>query len=143
MKNMIITLILATIAATPVQAMNAQYRQQLKRSGCTEMNAGNTCNLNKTPAQNAAAEKRSKVFTRFTGTYSIFSSNGQRLGNKAIRVQPREVRYEGQLVERARVINGVLLFSVDQAQYSITDTYGRVLGRWFDDRTNTGGTIGR
>ncbi|AUU83811.1 hypothetical protein C2U54_07180 [Leclercia sp. LSNIH1] len=106
------------------------------------MNAGSTCDINKTPAQNAAAEKKSKDFTKFKGTYSVFAANGQRLGNRVIVVKPREVRYKGQLVELPRVINGVLLFSVDLTQYSIAGTRGSELGTWLDDRTNTGGTIG-
>ncbi|MCZ7838777.1 hypothetical protein MXF13_12600 [Leclercia adecarboxylata] len=143
MKKMILsTLVLAVIAAAPVHAINAKYREQLERSGCTQMNAGSTCDINKTPAQNAAAEKKSKDFTKFKGTYSVFAANGQRLGNRVIVVKPREVRYKGQLVELPRVINGVLLFSVDLTQYSIAGTRGSELGTWLDDRTNTGGTIG-
>lgn len=142
MKKLMIALTLATVAAAPAHAISAKYREQLERSGCNEMNAGSTCDIHKTPAQNAAAEKKSQDFTKFKGTYSVFAANGQRLGNRVIVVEPHEVRYDGHLAERPRVINGILLFSVDLAQYSITGTRGSELGTWLDDRTNTGGTIG-
>ena len=67
----------------------------------------------------------------------------RRIGNKIIVVKPHEVRYNGHLAERPRVVNGVLLFSVQEAQFSITSTHGNELGTWFNDANDTGGTIGR
>ena len=52
-KIMISALALAALAAMPAQAINAKYREQLERSGCNEMNAGVTCDIHKTKAQNA------------------------------------------------------------------------------------------
>lgn len=44
-----------TVATTPAHAINAHYRAQLERSGCTEMNANDgSCDIHKTKAQNAA-----------------------------------------------------------------------------------------
>lgn len=48
-------------------AINANYRAQLERSGCTEMNAGITCDIHKTKAQNqkqaqsSAGKERAKL----------------------------------------------------------------------------------
>lgn len=47
--------LLFTVAATPAHAINAHYRAQLARSGCTEINANDgTCDIHKSKAQNAA-----------------------------------------------------------------------------------------
>lgn len=47
--------VLFTVAATPAHAINAHYRAQLTRSGCTEINANDgTCDIHKSKAQNAA-----------------------------------------------------------------------------------------
>ncbi|HAW0906427.1 TPA: hypothetical protein L1197_003351 [Escherichia coli] len=56
-KTIIATLALTTIAATPAHAISAKYREQLERSGCTQMNAGTTCDIHKSKAQNAAKLK--------------------------------------------------------------------------------------
>lgn len=61
MKKLILSSItLAVITAAsiaPANAINAHYRDQLIRSGCTQVNAGTTCDIHKTKAQNAAAAK--------------------------------------------------------------------------------------
>lgn len=143
MKKTIIALTLAIVAAAPAHAINAHYRDQLIRSGCTQVSVSEGCDIHKTKEQNARAAQKGQDFSKFVGLYSVFAANGQRIGNKAIAVTEKTVRYNGHAVERPRVVNGVLLFSVDLAQYSITGTRGNELGNWLDDRTNTGGTIGR
>ncbi|STV16869.1 Uncharacterised protein [Klebsiella pneumoniae] len=49
------TLTLALVAAAPAHAISAKYREQLERSGCTQMTDGITCDIHKTKAENAAA----------------------------------------------------------------------------------------
>lgn len=49
------TLTLALIAAAPAHAISAKYREQLERSGCTQMTDGTTCDIHKSKAENAAA----------------------------------------------------------------------------------------
>lgn len=49
------TLTLALVAAAPAHAISAKYREQLERPGCTQMTDGNTCDIHKTKAENAAA----------------------------------------------------------------------------------------
>lgn len=47
--------ICATLAATPAHAINAHYRAQLERSGCTQISDGDgSCDITKTKAENAA-----------------------------------------------------------------------------------------
>lgn len=52
------TLTLALVAAAPAHAISAKYREQLERSGCTQMTDGTTCDIHKTKAENAAAAQR-------------------------------------------------------------------------------------
>lgn len=46
------TLLLAT---TPAHAINAKYRQQLERSGCTQVTEAQGCDITKSKAENAKA----------------------------------------------------------------------------------------
>lgn len=132
------------IASQDAHAINARYRDQLIRSGCTQVSVSEGCDIHKTKAQNEAAAKHpGKLdFSRFAGTYSTFLGNGQRIGNNAIHITRKEIRYNGHAVERPRIINGVLLFNVAEAQFSITNT-GATPGSWYNDADNSGGYIGR
>lgn len=58
MKKLIAFAIVAAIHSSPALAINAQYRAQLERSGCTEMNAGTTCDIHKTVEQNERNARR-------------------------------------------------------------------------------------
>ena len=58
-------------AVSPAHAINAHYRAQLERSGCTQMSAGNgSCDISKTKAENAAQKPAlnawTPIFMRFT-----------------------------------------------------------------------------
>lgn len=49
------------LATSPAHAISAKYRQQLERSGCTEMSdADGSCDIHKTKAQNTKASSGSK-----------------------------------------------------------------------------------
>lgn len=55
MKKLMMIVICATLAATPAHAINAHYRAQLERSGCTQISDGDgSCDITKTKAENAA-----------------------------------------------------------------------------------------
>ncbi|WP_435343436.1 hypothetical protein [Enterobacter roggenkampii] len=59
MKKLILTAVaLAILAASPAHAINAKYRAQLERSGCTQVTeADGTCDIHKTKAENAKTAK--------------------------------------------------------------------------------------
>lgn len=59
MKKLILTTVaLAILAASPAHAINAKYRAQLERSGCTQVTeADGTCDIHKTKAENAKTGK--------------------------------------------------------------------------------------
>lgn len=47
--------LLFSVVVTPAHAINAHYRAQLERSGCTQISAGDgSCDISKTKAENAA-----------------------------------------------------------------------------------------
>lgn len=141
MKKLILSILTLTIvAASPAHAISAKYREQLERSGCTQMNAGSGCDINKTKEQNIAALKKAQDFSKFTGTYSMFTANGQRTGDKVIVVTKNSVKYKGHQAEFAQVKGGsALVFYVGTYEFAINS---RTSGNWVDNNTNTGGTLG-
>ena len=54
-KELIIAVAAALLASAPAHAISAKYRQQLERSGCTEVSEAQGCDITKTKAQNAKA----------------------------------------------------------------------------------------
>lgn len=58
MKKLMMLVISGTVLAgcvSPAHAINAHYRAQLERSGCTQISAGNgSCDVSKTKAENTA-----------------------------------------------------------------------------------------
>ncbi len=62
------TLTPALVAAAPAHAISAKYREQLERSGCTQMTDGTTCDIHKTKAENAAAAQQASSGFGWLGT---------------------------------------------------------------------------
>jgi hypothetical protein len=54
-KKLIIATGIALLASNSAHAINAKYRQQLERSGCTQVTEEQGCDINKTKAENAKA----------------------------------------------------------------------------------------
>lgn len=54
-KKLFIALSATLLVQTPVYATNAKYRQQLQRSGCTQVTELQGCDINKSKAENAKA----------------------------------------------------------------------------------------
>lgn len=54
-KNLGIAVVAVLLAHTPAHAISAKYRQQLERSGCTEVSEAQGCDIKKTKAENAKA----------------------------------------------------------------------------------------
>ena len=55
MTRTLIILMTALLAHTPAHAINAKYRQQLERSGCTQVSEAQGCDITKTKRENAKA----------------------------------------------------------------------------------------
>ena len=74
------TLTLALVAAAPAHAISAKYREQLERSGCTQMTDGTTCDIHKTKAENAAAaQQASSGFGPWVGTWYVYTEYGDKI----------------------------------------------------------------
>ena len=54
-KNLGIAVLAVLLAHTPAHAISAKYRQQLERSGCTQVSEAEGCDIHKTKAENAKA----------------------------------------------------------------------------------------
>jgi hypothetical protein len=54
-KKLTIALGVVFLAQAPAHAINAKYRQQLERSGCTQVSEAQGCDTKKTKAENAKA----------------------------------------------------------------------------------------
>lgn len=79
MKKIIITtLAFAVIASAPAHAISAQYRAQLERSGCNMENAGKTCDIYKTKAQNSIAQPTINT-APYHGKWAVFTEDKQEL----------------------------------------------------------------
>lgn len=50
-----------TIFISPAHAISEKYRQQLERSGCTQVTEGNGCDITKTKAENMKAMSHSET----------------------------------------------------------------------------------
>ena len=56
MKNRLLAaLAIAALASTSAHAIDAKYRKQLERSGCTQVTEAQGCDITKTKAENARA----------------------------------------------------------------------------------------
>ncbi len=59
-KNMkkVLCITLLALFSSQALAISEGYRQQLQKSGCTQMTDGNGCDIHKSKAENAAAAKK-------------------------------------------------------------------------------------
>ena len=67
MYKTLILLIIALLAQSPAHAINAKYRQQLERSGCTQVSDAQGCDITKSRKENAKAGFATTPATK-TGT---------------------------------------------------------------------------
>ena len=107
----------------PVHAINAHYRAQLERSGCTQMSAGDgSCDISKTKAENAAQHEpttsvhdplRDASFssdtvnaTRSNGFFSA-TVNGKKASVKRLNASFYEIRGNGFVISLSLDENGI------------------------------------
>ncbi len=120
------TLTLALIAAAPAHAISAKYREQLERSGCTQMTDGTTCDIHKSKAENAAAAQHaSSGFDPWVGTWYVYTEYGNKIDE--IVVTAKTVKTRGHLVEDAKASQGKLTFRVQNSAFTLNDAFKRRL----------------
>ena len=119
------TLTLALVAAAPAHAISAKYREQLERSGCTQMTDGTTCDIHKTKAENAAAAQQANSgFGPWLGTWYVYTEYGDKIDE--ITVTAKTVKTHGHLVEAAKASQGKLTFRVKSSAFTLNDAFNGV-----------------
>ena len=111
-KAIIAALIFTTINVAPAHAISAQYRAQLERSGCNMENAGKTCDIHKTKAQNSAAQPKINT-APYQGKWTVFTEQGQELPDLDLR--KAGVLYGGDHADYAAapaIADGALYFTL-------------------------------
>ncbi|MBD3716321.1 hypothetical protein IE979_21980 [Klebsiella pneumoniae] len=120
----------ALVAAAPAHAISAKYREQLERSGCTQMTDGTTCDIHKTKAENAAAAQHaSSGFGPLGGHRYVYTEYGDKIDE--ITVTAKTVKTHGHLVEEAKASRGKLTFRVKSSAFTLNDAFN---GVWANGR---------
>ena len=123
MKKLMMIVISATMAAAPAYAINAHYRAQLERSGCTQITDGDgSCDINKTKAENAAQHDQTKTIhdpmreasfssdtVNATISNGFFSAtiNGKKAAVKRLNATFYEIHGEGFVISFSLDENGI------------------------------------
>ena len=152
MKQWITAISVALLAHTPAHAINAKYRQQLERSGCTQVTEAQGCDITKTREQNAkagfgtkppagnSADKADKSPTPYAGQWVAKGAGGATVST--IRVDGKEhVWVNGKRVNAKRS-DGALVFHDGSITFTIQGDR-RLKGEdvWVDSRTHNKGHI--
>ncbi|HCR0053390.1 hypothetical protein ASU91_06630 [Enterobacter hormaechei subsp. steigerwaltii] len=115
--------LLFSVVVTPTHAINAHYRAQLERSGCTQISAGDgSCDISKTKAENAAQHEpttsvhdplREASFSSDTVNATLsngfFSAtvNGKKASVKRLNANFYEIRGNGFVISLSLDENGI------------------------------------
>ncbi|MGM8785763.1 hypothetical protein [Enterobacter hormaechei] len=115
--------LLFSVVVTPAHAINAHYRAQLERSGCTQISAGDgSCDISKTKAENAAQHEpttsvhdplREASFSSDTVNATLsngfFSAtvNGKKASVKLLNANFYEIRGNGFVISLSLDENGI------------------------------------
>ena len=115
--------LLFSVVVTPAHAINAHYRAQLERSGCTQISAGDgSCDISKTKAENAAQHQpttslhhplREASFSSDTVNATLsngfFSAtvNGKKASVKRLNANFYEIRGNGFVISLSLDENGI------------------------------------
>ena len=129
MKKLIISaLALAAIAAAPAHAINAKYRDQLIRSGCTEVSITQGCDIHKTKAQNAAHAPKVNT-SAYQGKWTVTNDQGQELPDLVVGASA--ATYGGDKAQYAAapaIADGALFFTLANKMSFTLKKNGE--GRW-------------
>jgi hypothetical protein len=148
-KQLIIAASVALLAHSSAHAISAKYRQQLERSGCTEVSEAQGCDITKTKAQNAkagfgseapAAKAETASQTPYAGQWVAKATSGATVAT--IRIDGKEhVWVSGKRV-KAKRSDGALVFRDGKITYPIQGDR-RLKGEdsWFDSDAGTRGPI--
>lgn len=139
--------LLSLSAHQSAQAIDARYRQQLERSGCTQMSEMQGCDIHKSRAENAkagfvneAAPSAAAGQTPYAGTWVARSDSGATVATIVIDRKER-VKVNGKKVKAKRA-DGALIFRDGTITYTIQGDR-RLKGEdvWIDADAGTRGLI--
>ena len=148
-KKLIITAGVALLAHTSAHAIDAKYRQQLERSGCTQVSETQGCDITKTKAENAkagfvaeapAGKGKATNQTPYAGQWVAKATSGATVAT--IRIDGKEhVWVNGKRVNAKRS-DGALVFRDGKITYTIQGDR-RLKGEdtWLDSDAGTRGAI--
>ena len=149
MKKLIITAGVALLAHTSAHAIDAKYRQQLERSGCTQVSETQGCDITKTKTENAKAgfvaeapvdKGKATNQTPYAGQWVAKATSGATVAT--IRIDGKEhVWVNGKRVNTKRS-DGALVFRDGKITYTIQGDR-RLKGEdsWLDSDAGTRGAI--
>ncbi len=145
-----IAVVAVLLTHTPAHAISAKYRQQLERSGCTEVSEGQGCDIKKTKAENAKAGfvneaaasqgSAAKSQTPYAGQWVAKSTAGATVAT--IRIDKKEhVWVNGKRVNAKRS-DGALVFHQGKITFTIQgDRSLKSEDAWVDSDAGTKGPI--
>ena len=149
-KTLGIAVVAVLLTNTPAHAISAKYRQQLERSGCTEVSEMQGCDIKKTKAQNAkagfvneaTASKGSAATSKtpYAGQWVAKNTDGATVAT--IRVDKKEhVWVNGKRVNAKRS-DGALVFHDGKITFTIQgDRNLKNEDGWSDSDAGTKGPI--
>ena len=148
MNKTLIFLMTALLAHTPAHAINAKYRQQLERSGCTQVSEAQGCDITKSKKENAKAgfgatapaKTGNTAKSPYTGLWVAKAKSGATLDT--IRIDNHEkVWVSGKRVSAKRS-DGTLIFRKGSTTYTLHGDR-RLHGEdyWIDSDAGTRGPI--
>lgn len=148
-KQLVIAAIAALMSQTPAYAINAKYRQQLERSGCTQVSEAQGCDITKTREENAkagfgtkapAAPSHDNNQTPYAGQWVAKGPAGATVAT--IRVDSKENVWVNGKKVKAKRSDGALVFRDGKMTYTIQGDR-RLKGEdvWSDADAGTKGHI--
>lgn len=145
----IITAGVAMLACTSAHAIDAKYRQQLERSGCTQVSESQGCDINKTREENAkagfvsdpsASSGAASSKTPYAGNWVARGTGGATVAT--IRIDDKERVWVNGKPVKAKRSDGALVFKQGFITYTIQGDR-RLKGEdyWTDSDAKTKGPI--
>jgi hypothetical protein len=148
-RTFVLALGASLLASAPAHAISAKYRQQLERSGCTQVTEAQGCDITKTKAENAkagfvkeapAGKAAATEKSPYTGQWVAKSTAGATVAT--IRIDSKEHVWVNGKKFAAKRSDGALVFRDGKITYTIQGDR-RLKGEdvWVDADAGTKGPI--
>jgi hypothetical protein len=148
-KTLILALGVALLAQNSAHAINAKYRRQLERSGCTQVSETQGCDITKTKEENANAgfvteysanKDKTANQSPYAGQWVAKSTSGTTVAT--IRIDGKERVWVNGKKVKAKRSDGALVIHVGKITFTIQgDRRLKDEGYWIDSDAGTKGSI--